>query len=217
MPKSKLIRSCEHPYHIVARSNNRERFDLPDATVFSLMSEKLQTISERYNLRVISFLLMPNHFHLLALTPDENIDSAMNYFMREVSRRIGRASGRINHTFGGRYKWCLVNTPQYLAHVYRYVYQNPLRAHLVRTVEEYRFSTLPAILGRVTAPFPIDESYLDALGLVPKEPKDRLIWLNQAYQQPVTRLIKRSLRHPAFKLTTRRNEAKWIRHLQYQK
>jgi putative transposase len=57
-----------------------------------------------------SFFLMNNHFHLLVLTPEEDIDGIMYFFMKEVTLEIQKCSGRINKIFGGRYKVSMIST-----------------------------------------------------------------------------------------------------------
>src|SRR5574338_252694 len=126
MPRKPLIRSQIYPYHVTSRANNREWFFLPQAICWEVFGEKLSIVSERYRAKVLAFVLMSNHFHLLIQTPDGNLDAIMNYLIREVSRTIGARSRRINRIFGGRYKWSLIQDECYIAHVYKYVYRNPV-------------------------------------------------------------------------------------------
>jgi REP element-mobilizing transposase RayT len=94
MPRKTLIRSSEHPYHISARCINKDWFRLPIEDIWKIFEDYLCHVSHVYDLRIHSFVLMSNHFHLLASTPQGNIDKVMNYLMREVSRNITRESGQ---------------------------------------------------------------------------------------------------------------------------
>ncbi len=62
---------------------------------------------------------MNNHFHLLVLTPHEDIDRIMYFFMKEVAIDIQKCTGRINKIFGGRYKGSMINSYSYLVNVYK--------------------------------------------------------------------------------------------------
>ncbi len=207
MPRRALIRTAEFPYHITARSNNREWFYLPTDKCWQVFDQKLAIVSDRYEARVITFLLMSNHFHLLMKTPRANIDAIMNYLMREVSRTIGTKTGRINHIFGGRYKWCVIRSEPYLAHAYKYVCRNPVEAGIVKRVEQYRYSTLNVQMGRSMASFPIHDVG-EFSCYIPITLSEKLNWLNSPYSSGQRDRIRRGLRRTTFTLSTRRNDQK---------
>lgn len=100
----------------------------------------------------------------------------MNYFMRETSRVISRASGRINQVFGGPYYWSLMTSlPSYL-YGYKYIYRNPVEAGLCSIVEEYRYSSLSSLLGQSRTIIPIERD--DTLF---SNVERQLEWLNEPY------------------------------------
>jgi len=142
MVRKKLIHTNEFPYHITARSNNKEFFYLPTRIVWEICCEQLRLAGELYNIKVYQFVLMSNHYHLLVRTPDLNIDKFMHYFQRSVAREINLRANRINHVFGGPYRWSVVQNKSYLSYVIRYIFQNPVRAGIVENFEDYAYSTL---------------------------------------------------------------------------
>jgi len=161
--------------------------------VWDIFSIYLHFISHAYQVRIHSFVLMSNHFHMLISTPDANIDEAMNYFLREVSRSLGKASGRINQIFGGPYHWSLINNSIYYQHAYKYIYRNPVHAGLSRQVEEYKFSTLRGLLGFERLVIPA----IDNLDLI-HNPASQLRWLNKTYDEDVQEAIRLALRKKEF-------------------
>lgn len=108
MPRKPLERSNENYYHITARSNNREFFYLPMLNVWDIMTEKLAKLQGQHRIKIAAFVLMNNHFHLLILTPNEDIDRIMYFFMKDVTLEIQKCTGRINKIFGGRYKGSMI-------------------------------------------------------------------------------------------------------------
>jgi len=82
---------------------------------------------------------MPNHFHAIVSTPDGNLDAGMQYLLREMSKKVNFITERMNHLWGGRYKWSSIQSEYYYETVYRYVYQNPLRAGICSNVEIYPY------------------------------------------------------------------------------
>ncbi len=140
MPRKPIVRSREHFYHLTARSNNREDFYLPKNEVWGIFSTELVRLQLEIELEVAAFVLMDNHFHLLARCREADIDRAMFLLMKRVSQRIRKEACRINHVFGGRYKGCLITDYCYLLNAFKYVVRNPVAAGLVERVQEYPFS-----------------------------------------------------------------------------
>jgi putative transposase len=142
MPRKPLIRSSEHFYHITARSNNKEWFYIPSNDVWIYARKLLIEGRARFGIQVQAFVLMSNHYHMLILTPNANLDKFMQYFNRSLGRSIARHAGRINRIFGASYKWNLIISESYYRNLLRYIYQNPLCAGLVTRCEEYPYSDL---------------------------------------------------------------------------
>ncbi len=175
MPRKNTILQSEFPYHITARCINSDWFRLDIESVWSIFGDYLFILKHEFNFEIHSFVLMDNHFHLLLKTPSGNLSSGMNYFLREVSKEISFKTGRINQTFGGPYKWCIVNSYIYYLNTYKYIYRNPVEAYITPTCEEYPFSTLPHLLGFYKLNFPVEE---DTLLFNPNLNCGTLEWLN---------------------------------------
>jgi len=60
-----------------------------------------------------------------------NLSPAMQFFMREVSKQIGRHSGRINRLWGSPFFSSVISSPHYFLHAYKYTYRNPVAAAVV--------------------------------------------------------------------------------------
>jgi len=58
----------------------------------------------------------------------------------------------VGHVFQGRYKAILVEKDRYLLELCRYVVLNPVRAGMVRSAREYRWSSYRATAGLTPAP-----------------------------------------------------------------
>lgn len=182
MPRQYLIRTSDFPYQITARTNNREWFQLPMHEVWNVFMFYLDKITKVYGFEIGSFVLMSNHIHMLVWTPLENLDLGMNYLLREVSKKIGQKTGRINHLFGGPYKRSLVMTEEYLAQAYRYNYQNALSKNLVLKAEDYEYSTLYYLNNGLELNFPLfDQKIVQHCSLIPEKMEDRIFWLNEKY------------------------------------
>ncbi len=197
MTRKLAVTSEYFPFHITARTVNRDLFPIPLPILWQVYENYLYYIHLAYGTKLLSFVLMPNHFHLLAQFPKGNMSETMGFFMGETSRRVGEKSGRINQLYGGRYHRSLISNEIYFRHAYKYVYSNPVRANLVNRVEDYPFSSLHGLLGRRTLVIPIEEDTL----LFNQEFSWKTVnWLNRNPQKTHLEEVRCALRKKSFSL-----------------
>ncbi len=142
MPRRNLIRQSEFPYHLTLRTNNKEWFKISMEKVWVIFIESIEYALGYCDVDIHAFVLMNNHYHLLVTTKNSDIDRFMMNLNRRLSLSIEKLSGVINHKFANRYGWTIVDRESYLYNVYRYIYQNPIRANLSKSILEYPFSSL---------------------------------------------------------------------------
>ena len=193
MARPLLIRSETNPYHVTSRSNNKEFFPIPLREVWVIMMEQLQLEVRENALAIHAFILMGNHFHLLCHTPKGNIDQVMQRFLRMTSVKINNRSRSINHLWGGRYKWSLIESQTHYFQVYRYIFQNPIRAKICHRVEAYPFSTLHS------CPIPLHSFIPMSFG----GHEGELIWLNEVFDREDQEIIKLGLKKQQFHVSKR--------------
>lgn len=197
MPRPLLIRSENHPYHITARCNNKDFFPIPLSEVWRIMIHELKRVHDDHKLAIHAFVLMGNHFHLLAHTPEANLDKIMQIFLKNTSVKISERAGQMNHLWGGRYRWSLIQSQRYYMEVYRYIFQNPMRASLVNKVEDYEFSTITKEVK-----FPLHTFIPLAFG----GREGELFWLNQKYESEQRNLIQLGLKKSLFTVNKKKTD-----------
>jgi len=132
------------PYHVLNRSNGKVQIFETD-TEYQHFEALLQEGVELTGMRILSYSIMPNHWHLV-LYPKK--DGDMSEFMRWVTtthvrqRRTQTKSVGHGHLYQGTYKSFPIETDHHLLTVIRYVEQNPLRAKLVKRAEDWQWSSL---------------------------------------------------------------------------
>ncbi len=199
MPRSNFTPTGD-PYHVGARCINKEWFSSPTDVVWNIFGDQLYLTEKAFNLKIHSFVLMSNHFHMLITTPNANLDQAMNYLLREVSKAINRENGNINQVFGGPYHWSVIKSRIYYEFAYKYVYRNPVEARICSRVESYPYSTLRGLMGLDRLPFPA----FDNMNLI-SNPAQRLSWLNSPYpDMEVLETIRNALKKQEFELEPER-------------
>jgi putative transposase len=68
------------------------------------------------------------------------------------TQRFNRRHGRVGHVFQGRYKAIIVQKESYLLELARYVVLNPVRAGMVRTPDQWPWSSYRATARLCVAP-----------------------------------------------------------------
>ncbi len=114
-------------YHVTCRGNERKAIfiDERDETIFLKLLERSLDI---YNVLLLAYVCMPNHFHLLVTTPDANLSDFMRHFNISYTSAFNRRHKRVGHLYQGRYKTFLIDADNYLLEVSRYIHLNPIRA-----------------------------------------------------------------------------------------
>lgn len=129
------------------RGRRREKIFLSGCD-YETFLKVLQETVEGWNLQVAAYCLMPNHYHLLLHTPDGNLSRCMRHINGLYTQRFNRAHRKDGQLFRGRYKAVLVEKDSYLLEVLRYIHRNPLRAGLVKSLEDFPWSSHPGYLSR---------------------------------------------------------------------
>ena len=81
---------------------------------------------------IISFVLMPNHFHVLLKQIAENgISTLISRATNSYTRYFNTTHDRVGPLFQGAFKTVRVETDAQLIHLSRYLHLNPLVSHVV--------------------------------------------------------------------------------------
>ena len=150
MPRTKRADEAGGIYHALNRGNARSTIfhKEEDYAAFErILAEGL----ERYPCTILSYQLMPNHWHFV-LQPTE--DGGMSRFLGWVSlthtmryHAHYHSSGE-GHVYQGRFKSFPVQDDDHFLVVCRYVERNALRAGLVDRAEDWRWGSLHRWIAR---------------------------------------------------------------------
>lgn len=171
----KTILAIGETYHIYNRSvagipifkGDRECKLFLEAVKFYLQPDPptrfsiFRTSKERFPIKldsqlvtIISFSLMPNHYHFILRQEQENgikkfiqrlTNSFAHYFVLKY-----RKSG---HVFGGNFKAVRIETNEQLLHLSRYIHLNPVTAYLVEEPDDYPYSSYQIYIGKESLGF----------------------------------------------------------------
>jgi len=146
-------------YHVINRGNAGEDLfkDRADREKFL---EYIEKAVDRFSIRIHTYCLMTNHYHVLVETPHPNLSKAIQWINVSYATYFNRKHQRMGHLFQGRFKSILVEADHYLQQLSRYIHLNPVRAKMVESPGEFRWSSYPAFIGKVTAPAWFEREWL---------------------------------------------------------
>lgn len=128
-------------HHLIQRGNNRDlifRSPADHETMKSLLAEN----SNNYGVAIHAYVLMANHFHLLATPRD---DKALPQMMQAVGRSYVRyfnnLHGRTGTLWEGRYRSTVIEAEKYLLMCMAYMDLNPVRQGLADEPADYEWSS----------------------------------------------------------------------------
>ena len=139
MPKRKTLFKRGHYYHIYNRSTIPLLFREHENYIYLL--KWLHHYSREFNISVIAYCLMPNHYHFLFRQDGEiGISILMQRLFNRYSKAYNKRYGRTGTLFEARFKAILVEDENYLLHLCRYIHGNPVKAGLVNKLEDWPYS-----------------------------------------------------------------------------
>lgn len=138
-------------YHIISRGERQENIFRARKDREKFL-QKLNEISDKHLVRIHSYVLMSNHYHLILETPQMNLTNAMHDLNSSYSNWYKAKYEIIGSVFQGRYKSPLIEKESYLTVLSAYIHLNPVRAGIVASPGEFYWSSYPSYLGMVDNP-----------------------------------------------------------------
>lgn len=144
MPRTKRMYTAGVVCHVLNRAVGRAEIFASPAD-YATFEELLAAACEAVPVRLLTFCLMPNHWHLV-LWPQAERD--LSVFMHRLTMSHTMRWHHAHRTVGtgplyqGRFKSFPVASDEHFLTVCRYVERNALRANLVGRAEDWRWSGL---------------------------------------------------------------------------
>lgn len=127
-------------YHVMNKGRRSEKIYLSKndyQTFISLLTESCGL----WEVKILAYSLMPNHYHLLINTPLGNLSRFMRHVNGVYTQRFNINHKTEGQLFKGRYKCILVNGDGYLLQLVRYIHRNPIRAKMVKNIDDFEWSS----------------------------------------------------------------------------
>ena len=136
-----------YPHHVIQRGNNRQSI-FASAADYRYLLGLLQENAKKFDVAIHAYVLMGNHFHLLA-TPqaDKSLPLLMQAVGRSYVRYFNDLQGRSGTLWEGRYRSTLIQSDRYLMACMAYIDLNPVRAGMVAEAQDYVWSSHGHYIG----------------------------------------------------------------------
>jgi len=158
------ISAAGEVYHIYNRGNSKNniffqeedynffltrlRQNLFPSTVKLNRYNRMQLLPEN-SFSLLSYCLMPNHFHLLI---KQNLEISPSKLILKIctsySKYFNKKYEHVGHVFQDRFKQILVDHNDYLIWLTAYIHQNPKVSGLVTKLDEYSWSSYREYLDK---------------------------------------------------------------------
>ncbi|TES92171.1 MAG: chromosomal replication initiator DnaA [Candidatus Cloacimonadota bacterium] len=134
-------------YHITARGNRRENIFYSDRDRYVFL-DKMNETFVKYSFICYAHCLIENHYHLVLKTPNANISEGMHYLNTSYANWFKAKHNIVGVVFQGRYKSPIVDEDNYALVATVYVHVNPIRAGVVKNLEDYKWSSFLDYIGK---------------------------------------------------------------------
>jgi len=128
-------------FHVMVQGIGKEHV-FPDDNSKGYYLESINKAKEKHKVCIFAFCVMSNHAHLLLY--NENI-SVISLFMNNVNANYARyynnENDRVGYVFRDRFKSEVIQDEKYLVNCLAYIHNNPVKAHIVKQAEDYKYSS----------------------------------------------------------------------------
>ncbi|MBN1398089.1 MAG: transposase [Bacteroidetes bacterium] len=151
MTRRKIQFSADNYYHIYNRGNRKQRIFFEDEN-YDFFLRKLHKYFDPDGIEIISYCLMPNHYHLIVyLSKGTNFSAIMQKLTISYVRSINKWTSSAGHLFQSNYGALSIDDSAYLTHACRYIHLNPVIAQLVKEPHEWRYSDYSDWINSITS------------------------------------------------------------------
>ena len=134
-------------YHLFNRGCNKEPLFNSEADYYELLN-RIKNSDHRFYVNIISYCLMPNHYHFLVQQKtDCPVTKWIRFIFNGYVQYYNQKYERSGTLFESRVKPKLITDNNYLLRVVLYIHLNPVLAKLVSKPEDWEFSNYNDWIG----------------------------------------------------------------------
>jgi putative transposase len=154
MPRIPRIIAEGFPHHIIQRGNRRQKVFFMEKDYLEYL-KLLREHSNRNHVAIISYCLMPNHVHIIAIPHTrDGLARAIGETHRKYTRMINFREKWKGYLWQGRFSSYIMDET-HLHSAVRYILRNPVKTanNIVNDPAEYKWSSIRHHIGKETIPW----------------------------------------------------------------
>jgi len=196
--------------HITQHASGTEPLFLEDSDYLYMLYLVKEVLGE-FKCKVLSFVLMPNHIHLLLKFLESNMPDSMKELLQRYAVYFNKKYQRKGHVFCSAYRSALCFDDSYALASSLYIHRNPVEAKIVKKPIDYRWSSCALFLNDIEKETFIDYKFI--LGILDEDiskartkyrnllEKLEHVQIDNAFEQPkaleaMVRMLKESEKIP---------------------
>ncbi|MBI4990686.1 transposase [Candidatus Gottesmanbacteria bacterium] len=148
MPRGPRIVFENAFFHIFDRGIAKQKIFLEDSDYEKFLKRLAELKNKNhFDHAIFSYVLMPNHFHLLIQTKKTPIAKIMTSLLTSYSMYFNKKYKRVGTLFQNRFKSKLCDKDSYFLGASRYIHLNPVEAGLTNYPKDYIWSSYQELFG----------------------------------------------------------------------
>lgn len=173
MPRQHRTINPDSIYHVTSRGVERRDIFLEDRDRLVFLKYMTEALLAG-NASLLAYCLMDNHFHLMVAQREVSLSNLMHSMLTRYSTYFNHVYRRSGHLFQGRFHSETCEDDAYLIHLPVYIHRNPVRAKMVKTAGEWKWSGHQELLSGQGQR--LDLTRFEALtGMPPSELRERYL------------------------------------------
>lgn len=134
-------------HHLYNRGANKDLIFF-DRDCYLYFLKRLKHYKNKYKIQILSYCLMPNHFHLFVkqFTEDNSISGFISSLLNSYVKSINKKYNRSGTLFESKTKNKNITDQHYFIWIIKYIIENPVKAKLVNKVYDWEFSNAKDLL-----------------------------------------------------------------------
>ncbi len=141
MPRGPRLILDNALYHLIVRGNKKNPIFVEDLDYREYV-KRIRLYKKRYDFKLYSYCLMPNHVHLLGeIEKKDNLAKFMQGINLSYAIYFNNRYETAGHTWQGRFVSRVIMKDRYLLDCINYIELNPVRADIVKIPSVYPWSS----------------------------------------------------------------------------
>lgn len=135
MPRRSRLDAPDLLQHVIVRGIEKKDIFFTDEDRYDLI-RRIAILLPETGTVCLAWALLNNHFHLLLRPRQKPLATFMQRLLTGYAISFNRRHNRVGHLYQNRYKSIVCEEETYLLELIRYIHLNPLRAGIVKDLQE---------------------------------------------------------------------------------